>query len=97
LTQDAYIDELGQTQKRPGLTQFINLGTSAPIDGLYWWEQQSIALVVSNGRIWKITDFTGSVTELTGDALNSGVQVTFAPNGTTMVMANGGRMVTTTA
>ena len=97
LAQDGYIDELGYTQKRPGLSSLIELGTSAGIDGLYWWEQQGIALVVSAGRTWKITDLTGTKTEITGDLLASGTPVTFAPNGTTMVMANGGRMVTSAA
>jgi len=97
MAQDSYIDELGYTQKRPGLNLLVDLGTNAAIDGLYWWEQQGIALVVSNGRTWKMTDSVGTITELTGDSLLTGTPVTFAPNGTTMVMANGGRMVTTTA
>src|SRR6185369_10913402 len=81
MAQDGYVDELGIMQKRPGLKLLVDLGTNASIDGLYWWEQQGIALVVSNGRIWKITDSVGSVTELTGDQLGAGTPVTFAPNG----------------
>ena len=95
LAQDAYVDEFGYTQKRPGLADFVDLGTNVGIDGLYWWDTQQILLVVSAGRIWKITDATGTKTELTSDLLSSGTRVTFAANGTTMTMANGGRMVTT--
>jgi len=95
LVQDAYVDELGYTQKRPGLSLLFDLGTNAPIDGLYWWEQQNLALIVSAGRIWKMTDSTGTVTELTGDSLLSGTPVRFSVNGSTMLMANGGRIVTT--
>ncbi len=96
LVQDGYVDELGYTQKRPGMRELFDLDTNAPIDGLYWWEQQNMALVVSNGRTWKITDSTGNRTELTSDVLTAGTPVTFAVNGQIMTMANGARMVTTT-
>lgn len=93
--QDAYIDELGYTQKRPGLEEFIDFGTSASLDGVFWWDAQNVAIVVTNGRVWKITDATGTKTELTGATLAVGTRVTFAPNGSTLVMANGGQMVHT--
>ena len=95
LAQDGYIDEFGYLQKRPGMDLIVDLGTSAAIDGLYWWEQLGILLIVSNGRTWKMTDSTGTVTEITGDLLTSGTPVRFAVNTTIMTMANGGRMVTT--
>ena len=95
LVQDAYIDELGYTQKRPGLPEFIDLGTSAGVDGLFWWDKQNVAIAVSAGRVWKITDATGTNAELLGTTLSSGTKVKFSPNGSTLVMANGGKMVHT--
>lgn len=82
--------------KRPGLTEFIDLGTSLPIDGLYWSDRQGVVLAVSQGRVWKITDATGTKVELTGSvALLQGAPVTFAGDATRIVMANGGNMVHT--
>lgn len=93
--QDAYIDELGFTQKRPGLLDFITLGTNAGVDGLFWWDAKQVVIAVSGGRCWKITDAAGTKTELTGSTFRTGTRVTFAPNGNTLVMANGGNMITT--
>ena len=95
LAQDGYIDEFGYMQKRPGMDLVVDLGTNAAIDGLYWWEQLGILLIVSNGRTWKMTDSTGTIVEITGDVLTAGTPVRFAVNTTIMTMANGGRMVTT--
>jgi hypothetical protein len=82
--------------KRPGLTEKVDLGTNLPIDGLYWWDKQQVVLAVSGGRVWKITDGTGTKMELFGStALQQGQVVTFADDGVKCVMANGGRMVYT--
>ena len=93
VVQDAYVDELDCTVKRPGLTSFVDTTTAAGCDGLYWWDQQTTAIVVSNGRVWKITDSAGTKTELTGTTMAVGTLVTFATDGTNLIMANGGRMV----
>ena len=90
---DGYVNELGHTVKRPGLDVWATLGTSAKVDGLYWWDKQGVALSVSAGRIFKHTDLTGSTTELAGATLNSGTRVTFASGITNAIMANGARMV----
>ena len=95
MVQDAYVDELGFTQKRPGLSSFISLGTNMSVDGLFWWDAQNVAIVVSGGRCWKITDAAGTMTELTGATFRTGTRVTFSPNGNTLMMANGGNMIST--
>ena len=92
---DAYVNELGHTVKRPGLAEFSDLGTSAGVDGLYWWDEQNVVLSVSAGRVFKHTDLTGTKTELLGTTLNSGTRVSFASGITNAIMANRGRMVTT--
>lgn len=85
-----------QLVKRPGLTEWINLGTGLPIDGLYWWDRKNCAVAVSGGRVWKILDSVGTRVELTGSSeLRSASLVKFATDGNRLVMANGGRMVHT--
>lgn len=84
-----------QLMKRPGLTDWVTLGTNQSVDGIYWADRQSVLLVVSGGRVWKITDATGVKVELTGASLRTNSPVSFATDGTRVVMANGGNMVYT--
>lgn len=82
--------------KRAGLTEFLDLGTGGPVDGLYSMERGNVALAVSEGRVFKLTDRLGSFSELTGStALRSNSPVRFASDATRVVMANGGQMVHT--
>ena len=92
---DGYIDELKNTVKRPGIEHFIKLGTAKKSDSLYWWESKSCFICVSDGNIYKIVDETGTKVDLTGDKLEDQGRVTFASNGTYLVMANGEKMVYT--
>lgn len=92
---DGYCNELGHTEKRPGLEEWSDLGTGAKVDGLYWWDKQNVVLSVSGGRVFKHTDRTGTATELLGATLSSGTRVIFASGITSAVMANGGPMVHT--
>lgn len=93
---DGYVNEMDHIIKRPGLTSWIDLGTSLPVDGLYWWDEQSCVIAVSNHRVWKITDSAGTTTEITGStALLAGGIVSFATDGTKLNMANGANMVHT--
>lgn len=92
---DAYVNELGHTIKRPGLLEWCDLGTGAKVDGLYWWDEQNVALSVSAGRVFKHTDLTGTATELLGATLQTGTRVSFAAGFSKAVMANGGRMIYT--
>lgn len=82
--------------KRPGLTARVDFGTNMPVDGLYWSNRHEVVLVVSNGRVFKITDSSLAYIELTGSsALRPNSPVTFAGDATRVVMANGGQMVHT--
>jgi len=85
-----------QIQKRPGLTEWLDLGTSAPVDGCYWFDRQRCAIVVSAARVFKITDGAGTITELTGStALRPSSPVSFASDDTRVFMANGSNIVYT--
>jgi hypothetical protein len=51
--------------KRPGLTEFCNLGEGAPVNGLYFWTRQDRLFSVCNGKVFVITE-AGAETHLTG-------------------------------
>ncbi len=86
-------------KRRPGLELFKDIGSSASIDGLYWWESKSLLIVVSGGDIYKITDSSGTLVDLGGVSLSTGVRVTFAEassSGTDyLFMCNGGQIAYT--
>lgn len=94
--QDCIVNEAGHTVKRPGLDEFVDTTVAYGVDGLYWWDEQSMAIVVTGGRVFKITDQAGTNAEITSTSeLQIGTPVSFATDGTTLVMSNGGKMVTT--
>lgn len=92
--QDCYVDELGGVNRRPGLVEFCDLGTAAAVDGLFWWEPQSMVIAVSNGDAFKITDNTGTFAALTmtGADFETGARVTWGDFGTYLFGANGGKI-----
>jgi len=92
--QDVYIDELGSVNRRPGLTEFVDLGTSAAIDGLFWWEKQDWVLAVSNGNTYKVTANDGTFAQITHDNTNwaAGGRITFADFGTAIYGADGAKI-----
>jgi len=98
VVRNLYVNEFDYSEKRPGLMELLDLGTARGIDGLYWWDVAQKAVVVSNGRVWTIDDALGNTTELTsGDLLQIGTPTTFDDNGTTLFMANGGKILSSTS
>lgn len=90
---DVFIDELQNIVRRPGLVEVCDLGTSAKVDGLYWWSAQGLVLAVSNGKLFSITTSAGAFSELTGDAFIVGNRVSFDDYGkATAYGANGGKI-----
>jgi hypothetical protein len=98
---DVYVDELGNINRRPGLVELCDLGTSASVDGLFWWEAEDMVLAVSNGDCFKITanDGTFSALTMTGADFEQGKRVTWADFKTAIYAANGGKVkkISTTA
>lgn len=90
---DGYLDEFGNVVGRPGLVEFCDLGTGEPVDGIYWWPVQKIAIAVSGKKVFKITDSNGSFVDITGDAPEKLIRPTFADFGTALYLANGGRIL----
>ena len=95
---NGYVDELGYIHRRPGLADFIDLGTNSVVDGLFWWAERRILLAVSDGEVFSITE-DGVATNI-GRGLNAGQTVSFIncnPGGThTVIMANGSSIYKTT-
>lgn len=71
---------------------FCNLGSHAKVDGLFYAVNKSIAIAVSDGAIYKI-ESDGTVTEITGVTLNSGIPVSFADYGNVGFFCNNSRIV----
>ena len=92
---DGFIDELGNTNKRAGLTPHTDLGSFKRSEGAYWFENQEMALFHSDGSIYKVTDDSGTVVNITntGDKISSDGRAVFADNGTTFVACNGSKIV----
>ena len=90
---DVYVDERGSVNRRPGLTSFVDLTTSAAVDGLFWWGSQSTAIAISNGNTYKITASDGTFSEISGDNFEVGTRVKFADYGTHLYAANGGKIL----
>lgn len=101
--QDAYVNELGHTVKRPGLEEFVaNYGGADPstlpaVTGLYWDEVNDVVLATGRtGSIWQI-QFDGTATQVNSLTTLSGHnRVSFATDRTRLFTANGGAILQTT-
>lgn len=94
LVKNIYVDEANHTQKRPGLLAWADLGTNAPIDGLFWWDNERLLIAVSDKRVFKIDNVGGAATEISGTAtLLKNSPVTFTFDTVRMYIANGGKIV----
>lgn len=94
---DGYMDELGFSHKRPGLSSFVDLGSNGYVDGLYWWPHKEYVIAVSLGKAYKITysDPTVTATDLSSSTLSANIPVSFATDGTYVFMAADGKIAYT--
>jgi len=99
LMQDCFVDEQGNIHRRPCLVELCDLGESRPIDGLYWWPEQALAIAVTNTKTFKITTAAGAYAQLTNDTFQALERVNFANKGTALYGANGEKLqgISTTA
>ncbi len=93
---DGYRDDADAFCSRFGLTEYADVGTSMPGDGLFWWDKEQSVLAFSNGRCWKMTH-GGALTELTGGNFLSAATVIVAEgqktdNTTALYACNGGKL-----
>jgi hypothetical protein len=79
--------------KRPGLTEFCNLGESAKVDGLHYWTRQDVLAASCNGKMFSVTE-TGTKTDITGTAsMTAGNRAIFADVlGSNLYAASGGQI-----
>ena len=89
---DAVKNDFMENLRRPGLQKWVNLGTNKPVDSVYEWLYQDVAVAVSAGKVYKIEQ-NGTTTRITGDTLFTGTPVSFASFGDTLFMANGGKIL----
>ena len=59
---DTYRNAAGATLRRPGFAEFCDTGTSAPVDGMYNWEEQDLVIIVADKNVYK-KDETGAIAE----------------------------------
>lgn len=90
---NGYVDEFDVTCKRPGYGDYVSLGVTQPVKGIFYWQQKGCLLTVANGRIYKI-DSAKVITDKTTNALtNVTNSAIFASDGGATWIATGGRMV----
>ena len=47
---DVFVNELGDTVKRPCLQPWVDLGSTTGTDGLFWWDEQQTLMAVNKDR-----------------------------------------------
>lgn len=92
IVQDAVVDILGNTVKRPGLTSQVDLGTGKGVDGLYWWDELSMMIAVSDGKVFRITTSAGAKTTLTGGTLLGSTRASLTSDANNVYIANRGKI-----
>ena len=92
---DVFVNELGDTVKRPCLQPWVDLGSTTGTDGLFWWDEQQTLMAVNNGTLFKIISATGEYRPMVGTAVPVGNKVSFASNGDVLLYTNGGQIIST--
>ena len=94
---DCYIDEMGFINRRPGLEVFSTVLGAGRIDGIYYWDEKLVTIVVSAGEVYSING-SGTAVSIGSGLLANGV-ATFAPAKIAgldvLAMANGNGVFTT--
>lgn len=80
-------------ENRPGLSEWIDLGESAAVDGLFWWVRQQTLVATCNGKTFFI-DINDTVNEKTGTAtMLAGTKPSYADvDGTKLFQASSGKI-----
>ncbi len=83
---DMVKDDFLGNKTRPGLggpnnNLFLNLGSGAPVDGIFYVRNSNIGAAISGGKLYKF-DTTYAVTEITGGTITTGNPATYADFGT---------------
>lgn len=90
---NGYVDEFDNTCKRPGYENYVNLGVTHPVRGLFYWQQKGCVIAVANGRVYKITATKDVIDKTTNALTNLTNPAIFASDGGATWIATGERMV----
>ena len=91
--RNGIVDELGNLNRRPGQSLFVDLGTAAAVTGLFYSAKHNITVAVSGQQIFTINS-SAVVTDITGTGTPElGTLVTFADFGDVVYCANGGQII----
>ena len=92
---DGYFDETGALNRRWGLWSWWSAGGLPGVDGLFWWKDKQVLVVVAAGRIYAFTSETAAPTEVSTEAvrLNVNRKVHFAATDSMLFMSNGNLIV----
>jgi hypothetical protein len=101
---NGFLTEVGSTQKRPGLEEFVDLTGSSGVYGLYWWPEADTVIALVDRKIYRVNEdgnfyespalpqagfFTTPFQPATSQ------RTSFATDGTTLSVANGGKLFVT--
>jgi hypothetical protein len=94
---DGYLDEAPSINVRPGLDTKGTLNSRAPIDGMYYWAEEDLIAVVSNGDIWGVppTSFSAFNMSIDRVSINAGTRPSIAKGEGFLYIANGGKIAYT--
>jgi len=95
---DGYCDQTDSgysINRRGGLWTFWNSGLDGGVDGVYFWAERKLLIMVCAGEIFAFSNTTDEPTQVSSASvkLNINVPVSFATNGYWLFMCNDSRMV----
>ena len=93
---DGYTDDLKATNKRPGLSEFVNITVGGLAHGLKYWPEKDVMIAVINRQIYSINK-SGVATLLpyTNPLPLNRINFARSEHGSYMVLASGDKMVYT--
>jgi hypothetical protein len=91
---DGYVTEKGASKRRHGSTQFVDLGTGFPVEGLFYWQDKDLMFAVSNKTLYKVEE-NGTATSLAGDLLTGLSKPTFVVVRNKLFVTDGGKPIYT--
>ena len=97
---NGYLDKSPQgelvTFNRAGMSEFIDFNNTESVDGVYWWDETSMLIAVTNRNVYNVKQ--DGTTTLLGTGLIAGNKVKFtsyflfSQNKNYLFMANGGKI-----
>lgn len=95
---DAYIDELGYVNRRPGLFPHENVALAGPAQALFWWTHKRYVIAIAGGQMYRVdfnqtSDGVVTATALGGDTLTAYKPASITTDGTYVFAAVDGQII----